>query len=162
MYAFEVASRYDRIHLRNTHYNYAKYLERAGALEPAIENFEKSETHHFEVPRMFADSPKILEGYVRRKREPELHAWWARYLESIGELEGAMGFYSAAKDNLSLVRIKCTQGKLEEAANLALESKDKAACYHVARIFEAEGDYSKAVDFYTKAHAYNSAIRLVK
>ncbi|VDN31760.1 unnamed protein product [Cylicostephanus goldi] len=111
---------------------------------------------------MFADSPKILEGYVRRKREPELHAWWARYLESIGELEGAMGFYSAAKDNLSLVRIKCTQGKLEEAANLAIESKDKAACYHVARIFEAEGDYSKAVDFYTKAHAYNSAIRLVK
>ncbi|VDM74246.1 unnamed protein product, partial [Strongylus vulgaris] len=43
-----------------------------------------------------------------------------------------------------------------------MESKDKAACYHIARIFEAEGDYSRAVDFYTKAHAYNSAIRLVK
>uniref|UniRef100_A0A1I7WRH2 Reverse transcriptase domain-containing protein n=1 Tax=Heterorhabditis bacteriophora TaxID=37862 RepID=A0A1I7WRH2_HETBA len=35
--AFDIASRYDRIHLRNTHYNYAKYLEMAGALEPAIE-----------------------------------------------------------------------------------------------------------------------------
>ncbi|VDO42372.1 unnamed protein product [Heligmosomoides polygyrus] len=37
--AFEVASRHDRIHLRNTHYNYAKYLERAGALEPAIDKY---------------------------------------------------------------------------------------------------------------------------
>ncbi|VDO26401.1 unnamed protein product [Haemonchus placei] len=160
--AFEVASRYDRIHLRNTHYNYAKYLERAGALEPAIENFEKSGTHHFEVPRMFADSPKILESYVRRKKEPELHAWWARYLESIGELDGAISFYSAAKDILSLVRIKCTQGKVDEAASLALESNDRAACFHLARIYEAEENYSKAVDFYTRAHAYNSAIRLVK
>ncbi|VDL79072.1 unnamed protein product, partial [Nippostrongylus brasiliensis] len=152
--AFEVASRHDRIHLRNTHYNYAKYLERAGALEPAIDNFEKSGTHHFEVPRMFADSPKILEGYIRRKKEP--------YLESIGELDGATVFYSAAKDILSLVRIKCTQGKTEEAAVLAQESNDRAACYHLARIYEAEENYAKAVDFYTRAHAYNSAIRLVK
>ncbi|VDL82930.1 unnamed protein product [Nippostrongylus brasiliensis] len=160
--AFEVASRHDRIHLRNTHYNYAKYLERAGALEPAIDNFEKSGTHHFEVPRMFADSPKILEGYIRRKKEPELNSWWARYLESIGELDGATVFYSAAKDILSLVRIKCTQGKTEEAAVLAQESNDRAACYHLARIYEAEENYAKAVDFYTRAHAYNSAIRLVK
>ncbi|KAK6014197.1 tetratricopeptide repeat protein [Ostertagia ostertagi] len=128
--AFEVASRHDRIHLRNTHYNYAKYLERAGALEPTIEK--------------------------------ELHAWWARYLESIGELDGAMVSYSAAKDVMSLVRIKCTQGKLDEAANLALESNDRAACFHLARIYEAEENYTKAVDFYTRAHAYNSAIRLVK
>ncbi|KAK6735116.1 hypothetical protein RB195_018357 [Necator americanus] len=160
--AFDVASRHDRIHLRNTHYNYAKYLERAGALEPAIENFEKSETHHFEVPRMFADSPKILESYVRRKREPQLQAWWGRYLESIGELDGAAAFYTAAKDVLSLVRIKCAQNKLEEASNIALESNHRAACYHLARIFEAEGNFSKAADFYTKAHAYSSAIRIVK
>ncbi|KJH43570.1 tetratricopeptide repeat protein [Dictyocaulus viviparus] len=192
--AFEVASRYDRIHRRNTHYNYAKYLEKSGALDAAVENYEKSETHHFEVPRMFADTPKILEGYIRRKKEPELQAWWARYLESIGELEGAVSFYSSAKDIMSVVRIKCSQGHIDEvneyvqliysfkkrfsqmimfsnfelyrrffsASTIASESNDRAACYHLARVYEAEGEYSKAVDFYTKAHAYNSAIRLVK
>ncbi|KIH67333.1 tetratricopeptide repeat protein [Ancylostoma duodenale] len=158
--AFEVASRYDRIHLRNTHYNYAKYLERAGALEPAI---EKSLCEEEEGTVNFS---KILRQLfvvdMQSLNLRELHAWWARYLESIGELDGAMMFYNAAKDNLSQVRIKCTQGKLEEASHLALESKDRAACYHLARIYEAEGNFSKAVDFYTKAHAYNSAIRLVK
>uniref|UniRef100_A0A0K0CWH2 WD_REPEATS_REGION domain-containing protein n=1 Tax=Angiostrongylus cantonensis TaxID=6313 RepID=A0A0K0CWH2_ANGCA len=123
---------------------------------------QKSGTHHFEVPRMFADNPKILESYVRRKREPELHAWWARYLESIGELDGAVVFYTAAKDIMSLVRIKCSQGLLDEACSIALDTNDRAACYHLARIYEAQRDYSKAVDFYTKAHAYNSAVRLVK
>ncbi|PIO56770.1 tetratricopeptide repeat protein, partial [Teladorsagia circumcincta] len=48
------------------------------------------------------------------------------------------------------------------AAALALESNDRAACFHLARIYEAEENFSKAVDFYTRAHAYNSAIRLVK
>ena len=37
--AFEVAEKHDRIHLRNTHYNYAKYLESVGAIEAAIEKW---------------------------------------------------------------------------------------------------------------------------
>ncbi|VDM52826.1 unnamed protein product [Angiostrongylus costaricensis] len=144
--AFEVASRFDRIHLRNTHYNYAKYLERSGAIEQAIEKY-------------FQECSLIIRRY---SRVIELHAWWARYLESIGELDGAIVFYTAAKDILSLVRIKCSQGLLDEACSIALDTNDRAACYHLARIYEVQEDYSKAVDFYTKAHAYNSSIRLVK
>ena len=35
--AFEIAEQNDRIHLRHTHYNYAKYLESFGGIETAIE-----------------------------------------------------------------------------------------------------------------------------
>lgn len=35
--AIEVATNYDRIHLRNTYYNYAKHLEETNQLEKAIE-----------------------------------------------------------------------------------------------------------------------------
>ncbi|CAF1384504.1 unnamed protein product, partial [Rotaria sordida] len=35
--AIDISTRHDRIHLRNTHYNYAKYLEQNNQLEKAIE-----------------------------------------------------------------------------------------------------------------------------
>ena len=44
----------------------------------------------------------------------ELQKWWARYLESINELEGAVNFYRVANDNLSVVRILCIQDKIDE------------------------------------------------
>ena len=35
--AVDISTRHDRIHLRNTYYNYAKYLEQSNELEKAIE-----------------------------------------------------------------------------------------------------------------------------
>ncbi|CAL2044710.1 unnamed protein product [Caenorhabditis brenneri] len=163
--AFEIAETKDRIHLRNTHYNYAKYLESKrdqASIEAAIENYEKAGVHAFEVFRMLRDYPKQIEQYVRRKREESLYSWWGAYLESVGEYEGALSFYSSAKDYYCLVRVKCFQGKNEEAARLAEESKDKAACYLIGRMFEKEGDVVRAVKFFTKARALSSAIRLAK
>ncbi|CAJ0578875.1 unnamed protein product, partial [Mesorhabditis spiculigera] len=160
--AFEIADKKDRIHLRHTHYNYATYLESVGAIEAAVEHYEKSGTNHFEVPRMYGDNPKVLENYVRRKRDVELQRWWARYLESIGELDGAMNFYAVAGDHLSVVRIKSLQGKNTEAAKIASDSNDRAACYHMGRTYEADGQFEQSVDFYTNAHAFSSAIRLAR
>ncbi|CAD6192417.1 unnamed protein product [Caenorhabditis auriculariae] len=148
--AFQIAETKDRIHLRNTHYNYAKHLEEYGNLEQAIENYEKAGVHQFEVPRMYANEPKQLENYVRRKRDPDLHKYWAGYMESIGEYDGAYNFYSFAKDFLAM------------AAQIALESADKAACFRMGRLYEAENDIQKAVLFYTKARALSSAIRLAR
>jgi intraflagellar transport protein 140 len=54
-------------------------------MEKAIDNYEKSQTHHFEVPRMLADEPKAIDLYVKRKRDRSLYNWWARYLESFGK-----------------------------------------------------------------------------
>uniref|UniRef100_A0A1I7TP46 ANAPC4_WD40 domain-containing protein n=1 Tax=Caenorhabditis tropicalis TaxID=1561998 RepID=A0A1I7TP46_9PELO len=179
--AFEIAETKDRIHLRNTHYNYAKYLEGRrdqASIEAAIEkyfesvklqviilysfSYEKAGVHAFEVFRMLKDYPKQIEQYVRRKREEKLYSWWGAYLESIGELEGALSFYSSAKDYYCIVRVKCIQDKTEEAAIIAEESKDKAACYLIGRMFERSGDVVNAVKFFTKARALSSAIRLAK
>ncbi|VDM46423.1 unnamed protein product [Toxocara canis] len=164
--AFEVAEHNDRIHLRNTYYAYAKYLESLGANEGAIENYEKSDTQRFEVPRMLFDDPKVLETYVKKRRDPNLQRWWAQYLESIGDLDGARGFYYASKDYLSVVRLFCYNGCIKEACSSATEvantTADKAACYHLGRYFENEGDMNSAVHFFTKAHAYSSAIRLAR
>ncbi|CAI2353945.1 unnamed protein product [Caenorhabditis sp. 36 PRJEB53466] len=163
--AFEVAETKDRIHLRNTHYNYAKFLEAkkdSTSIEAAIENYEKAGVHAFEVFRMLKDYPKQIEQYIRRKREDALYTWWGAYLESLGELEGSGSFYSSGKDFYSLVRVKCMQGKLEEASRLAEESKDKAACYLIGRMYENDGDVTNAVKFFTKARALSSAIRLAK
>ena len=68
--AFEVAEKWDRIHLRHTHYNYAKHLESVGAIEKAIEHYERANAHHFEVPRMLCDEPKVLEFYIKKRGEP--------------------------------------------------------------------------------------------
>jgi intraflagellar transport protein 140 len=43
--ALETAQKFDRIHLRTTHYNYAKYLEGIGDTVNAIKQYEASETH---------------------------------------------------------------------------------------------------------------------
>ncbi|CAB3396663.1 unnamed protein product [Caenorhabditis bovis] len=163
--AFNIAETKDRIHLRNTHYNYAKYLESKAdknSIEAAIENYEKAGVHHFEVFRMLGDNPKSMETYVRQKREPQLYKWWGFYLESRGDFDGAVNFYTFASDFYSMVRVKCAQGKVDEAAKIAEESKDKAACYLIGRLYESNGDIPNAVQFYTKARAVSSAIRLAR
>lgn len=43
-----------------------------------------------------------------------------------------------------------------------METGDQAACFHMARVFENAGDFEKAVNFYTKARAFSSAIRIAK
>ena len=49
-----------------------------------------------------------------------------------------------------------------QAAALAEETNDRAACYKMGRFYEAQEDFQKAVTFYSKAHAYSSAIRIAK
>ncbi|TKR66752.1 hypothetical protein L596_022998 [Steinernema carpocapsae] len=160
--AFEVAERVDRIHLRNTFYNYAKFLEGMGSMEEAIAYYERSKTHHFEIPRMLFEDAVFLEEYLKRHRDPHLQKWWAQFLESTGEFEGAVNYYTSAMDYLSVVRILCAQEKVEEAAKVAEDHKDRAACYHLARHFEAHEQPQRAVEFFTKAQTFSSAIRLAK
>ncbi|KAI6196728.1 Intraflagellar transport protein [Aphelenchoides besseyi] len=151
-----------RIHLRNTHYNFAKYLESIREVEQAIDNYEKSQTHHFEVPRMLADEPKAVDLYVKRKRDRELYRWWARYLESVGDLDGARNYYKYADDFLAVIRILCYDGRIEEATEVVNRTDDRAAAFHLARYFEANSDFEQAVHFFTKASSYNTAIRLAR
>ncbi|VDM91523.1 unnamed protein product, partial [Onchocerca ochengi] len=160
--AFEIAEKHDRIHLRNTYYNYAKYHESLNSIDTAIENYEKSGTHRFEVPRMLFEHPKKLEVYVKKTKDSGIQKWWARYMESQGDVKAARLYYQYAKDYLSVVRLLCRSNNIDDAVEIANSSDDKASCYHLGRYFETHGDPNMAVTFFTKAHAYSNALRLAR
>ncbi|XP_059152845.1 intraflagellar transport protein 140 homolog [Physella acuta] len=160
--ALETAEMYDRIHLRTTFYNYARHLEDEGDTTAAIPNYEKSETHKFEVPRMLIDDPDQLEAYVNKTQDKTLHKWWGQYMESTGDMESAIQYYQTAGDNFSLVRIHCYCSNTDKAAEICTTTNDRAACYYLARQYENQNQIKEAITFFQKAKAYGSAIRLCK
>lgn len=49
-----------------------------------------------------------------------------------------------------------------QAAEIASETGNWAASYHLARQYESQNEVRQAVHFYTRAQAFNNAIRLCK
>uniref|UniRef100_A0A3P8W0R8 Intraflagellar transport 140 n=1 Tax=Cynoglossus semilaevis TaxID=244447 RepID=A0A3P8W0R8_CYNSE len=160
--ALETAETQDRIHLRTTYYSYAKYLESIGNKTLALAFYENSETHRAEVPRMLQDDAASLEIYVNKMKDKSIYKWWAQYLESQSDMDTALLYYERAEDFLSLVRVYCYIGNIQKASEIANETGDRAASYHLARNYEGHDDIKQAVHFYTRAQAYNNAIRLCK
>ncbi|KAJ7427732.1 intraflagellar transport protein 140 [Willisornis vidua] len=160
--ALETAENQDRVHLRTTYYNYAKHLEATGEQSLALTHYEKSDTHRFEVPRMLSEDLQALENYVNSMKDKSLWKWWAQYLESQSDLEAALKYYALAQDYFSLVRVHCFQGNIQKAAEIANETGSWAASYHLARQYESQDNVAQAVHFYTRAQAFNNAIRLCK
>ncbi|ESO09812.1 hypothetical protein HELRODRAFT_92025 [Helobdella robusta] len=160
--ALSVAETHDRINLRNTNYNYAKYLEGAGKFQEAAVYFEKSENHGFEVPHMWLNDIKSLENYVHKSNDKSILRWWAQYNEDKGNTEEAIKFYEKSKDHLSLARLYCAMDDVTKAAGVCVESQDRAACYWVGRHFERAGKMQEAISYYNRAQAFGNAIRLCK
>jgi intraflagellar transport protein 140 len=131
--ALDVAKESDRMHLRNTHYLYARHLEALGKTTEAIKHYELSETHVHEVPRLLLDDSAALMAYIKRSKNRDLLKWWAQYLESQAEMDEALKFYAAADDVLSLVRVYCYCDSVDTARQLVEKTKNKAAAYHLAR-----------------------------
>ncbi|KAG1950960.1 intraflagellar transport protein [Pimephales promelas] len=160
--AVETAETHDRIHLRTTYYSYAKHLEAMGDKTLALVYFEKSDTHRFEVPRMLMEDNVSLEIYINKMKDKDLYKWWGHYLESQSDMEAALHYYAFAQDYLSQVRVHCYLGNIQKASEIANETGNRAASYHVARQYEGQDEISQSVHFYTRAQAYNNAIRLCK
>ncbi|KAI1896231.1 hypothetical protein AGOR_G00092680 [Albula goreensis] len=160
--AVETAETNDRVHLRTTYYSYAKHLEAMGDRNMALVYYEKSDTYRFEVPRMLLEDVLSLEIYVNKMKDKSLYKWWAQYLESQSDMESALRYYEYAQDFLSLVRVHCYLGNIQKAAEIANETGNRAASYHLARQYESQEEIKQSVHFYTRAQAYNNAIRLCK
>ncbi|CAL8282296.1 unnamed protein product [Merluccius merluccius] len=160
--ALETAQTSDRIHLRSTYYNYGKHLEAMGDRTLALSYYEKSDTHRFEVPRMLQDDGVSLEIYVNKMKDKNIYKWWAQYLESQADMDAALHYYENAQDYLSLVRVHCYLGNIQKASEIANDTGNRAASYHLARQYEGHQEVNQAVHFYTRAQAYNNAIRLCK
>lgn len=162
--ALRICARHDRINLKTTHYLYAKYLESMGETSAAIQNYEKSQTHKTEVPRMLFDTDHLqdLENYIKTTEDPQLIKWWAQYCESNEATDEAIRYYELAKETLSLVRVYCFRNMLDKASEICIQTNDLAACYHLARHFESQDDTKKAIQFYTRAKKFNHGVRLAK
>ncbi|XP_021787325.2 intraflagellar transport protein 140 homolog isoform X2 [Papio anubis] len=160
--ALKVAECHDRVHLRSTYHHYAGHLEASADCSRALSYYEKSDTHRFEVPRMLSEDLPSLELYVNKMKDKTLWRWWAQYLESQGEMDAALHYYELAQDHFSLVRIHCFQGNVQKAAQIANETGNLAASYHLARQYESQEEVGQAVHFYTRAQAFKNAIRLCK
>uniref|UniRef100_A0A1I8G307 receptor protein-tyrosine kinase n=1 Tax=Macrostomum lignano TaxID=282301 RepID=A0A1I8G307_9PLAT len=100
--AIDVAEKFDRMSLRTTHHEFAKHLESVGHYTQAVQEYLLADTHRTEVPRMLCDRPHELEAF-----DPQLNKWFALFLESSGDFNGAMQFYEAAKDYHSMVKLRC-------------------------------------------------------
>ncbi|KAF4087733.1 hypothetical protein AMELA_G00073850 [Ameiurus melas] len=160
--AIETAESHDRIHLRSTYYSYAQHLENTGDKNVGLTYYERSDTHRFEVPRMLMEDSVSLELYINKMKDKCLYKWWGHYLESQSEMESALRYYDYAQDYLSQVRVHCYLGNIQKASEIANETGNRAASYHVARQYESQDQISQSVHFYTRAQAYNNAIRLCK
>jgi intraflagellar transport protein 140 len=162
--AIRVATSFDRIHLKTTHYHFAKYLESIGDIESAVQHYELSGNARTEVPRMLFDNERLddLEDYVHKSDDKQLLKWWGAYLESNERYEKACKYYKKCGDFLSLVRISCFKEDFNQASEIVTECGDRAAAYHFARQLELRGEYRAAMDFFADAGCYNHSIRLAR
>lgn len=162
--ALQVAKSKDRIHLRTTHYKYAKHLESMGDLPAAIKHFELSGTYAKEIPRMLFDHGHVdrLRKYVHKKDDRKLYKWWGQYCESNQEFDAALQYYERANDPLCLARVHCLNKNFDAAVEIVESTGDKAAAYFIARQFELEGDLKRAIQFFSKSGRFNHAVRLAQ
>jgi len=162
--ALETAKKHDRIHLCSTHYAFARHLESVGDMKGAIKAYEASSTHRHEVPRMMFEANRLedLEEYIMKSEDKGLIKWWARYCESSGMFDKALECYQSAGDYLALVRVHCYRQNYAEASELASETNDHAAAFHLARQFENLDQIPQAIQFFSRAHRFSHALRLAK
>eukprot|EP00927_Polykrikos_kofoidii_P019571 TRINITY_DN19165_c2_g1_i1.p1 TRINITY_DN19165_c2_g1~~TRINITY_DN19165_c2_g1_i1.p1 ORF type:complete len:1451 (-),score=223.71 TRINITY_DN19165_c2_g1_i1:186-4538(-) len=162
--AIEIAKTKDRVHLKPTHFAYAQHLEAIEDVEGALTNFELSGTYRTESPRLLRSLGMTdhLEAYVEKSEDSHLHRWYAQYLESKAQLEGASREYKKAGDWLSLCRVACFNKDLERASKICEDSQDPAACYHLARHLEADGRMKEAIHFFQLAGRVSHALRLAQ
>lgn len=160
--AIELAKNENKICEKTSYYNYAKALEQEGKIVEAIEMYTKAECHRFEVPRMLLVRPRELLTYLNNSEDPEIKNWHAQYIESTGDMEGALKLYEQAKNTLAMTRLLCYFGREDEVSELVSRTNHAASAYHLAAHYESKNNVAQAIHFYTIAKAYTNAIRLCK
>ncbi|XP_075159141.1 intraflagellar transport protein rempA [Haematobia irritans] len=160
--AFAIAETHDRIHLKNTYYQKAQELVEKGDITGALECYEKTQNPVQNITRLLLENPTAMKRYMQNTNDPKMLKWWGQYVESSGDMDGALAIYQKAEDWYSQVKILCYLGKISKADVIARQSGDRAACYHLARHYENVGKFQDAIMFYTRAQTFSNAIRICK
>ncbi|QDZ25596.1 hypothetical protein A3770_18p81140 [Chloropicon primus] len=176
--ALKVASEKDRIHMKSTMHSYARHLESLGDFDGATKAYQScgQSTVLQEVPRMLftADRVEDLEAYIQStgisreqidkgaKQGESLGEWWAKYLESQGDIEKALMIYEQMHNVLGQVRIHCYTGNFELAKNIASNADNSAGFFYLARQLEALDEVEDAIYCFKQAKRFSHAVRLAK
>jgi intraflagellar transport protein 140 len=162
--ALKIAESKDRINLKTSYYTLARHYESIQDFQTALEYYERSDTFRVEVPRMYYANGKTaeLERYVVSKKDSALLKWWAQFLESKGESQNAIKFYSDAEDYGSVVRVLINHGELEKAVEVSREKNSKLGWYLLAQHCEKQGDFRDSIQMYSRSGRLHHAVRLAK
>ncbi|XP_014295650.1 intraflagellar transport protein 140 homolog [Microplitis demolitor] len=160
--AITLAENENKISEKLSYYNYAKILEQQGNVEKAIKMYTKANSDKFQVPKILLSQPKELHSYFAASNDKETKNWYAQYVESTRDIEGALRLYEDAKNTLAVTRLLCYLGRDGEACDLVIKTNHAASAYHLAAHYESINNISQAVHFYTVSKAYTNAIRICK
>ncbi|XP_013169306.1 PREDICTED: intraflagellar transport protein 140 homolog [Papilio xuthus] len=147
--------------VKSAQHKLAKVLWANGETGPALKLFESAGTLVPHVPRMLIaqGQASVLEQYVRSSNDPKLITWWGHYLESIGDVDGALEAYARANDFGEQTRLLCNMDRIEEAEKLC--QKNSSSLYQMARYLEMNSkEPDAAVKMYIKCGVISSAIRV--
>ncbi|KAF7994282.1 hypothetical protein HCN44_003372 [Aphidius gifuensis] len=146
--AITLAKNENKIPKKLSYFNYAKALESNRDIDKAIEMYTKADCHRFEVPRILLN--RLQELY---SDDPAIKKWHAQYVESKGDMEGALRLYEAANDTLGVTRILCYLDRREEVNKLVMKTNHAVSAYHLASHYDSLNDPQQAVHFYTITEA---------
>ncbi|XP_049868962.1 intraflagellar transport protein 140 homolog [Pectinophora gossypiella] len=147
--------------IKSAQHKLAKVLWANGETGPSLKLFESAGTLVPHVPRMLiaqGQAPALAQ-YVANSNDSNLITWWGHYMESIGDLEGALEAYARANDFGEQTRLLCHMNRIDEAEKVC--QKNRAAMYQMARYLEMQPDKTEnSVKLYIKCGAVTSAIRV--
>jgi intraflagellar transport protein 140 len=141
---------------------YTKQLERNYHPDKLLSNHKKSLKSRKKIIKDLYLKGESVESFLQQENDIELLKWYASYVEGNGDIDMAKELYKMANDDLSLIRIACLQGNLNDAFTLVRESNIPVGAYHLARHLEANGDIKGAISCFARCGKYNYAIRLSK
>lgn len=130
--------------IKNAQHKLAKVLWSNGETADALKLFESAGTLVPHVPRLLTASGQTatLAQYVATSSDASLLTWWGHYLESIGDLDGALEAYGRANDFAEQTRLLCHMDRAEEAEKLC--QKNRASLYQMARYLEVQSDKTES------------------
>lgn len=122
--------------IKSAQHKLAKILWANGENGPSLKLFESAGTLVPHVPRMLIaqGQASVLAQYVSNSNDSNLITWWGHYLESMGDLDGALDAYARAKDFGEQTRLLCHMDRFEEAEKIC--SKNPSSLYQMARYLE--------------------------
>ncbi|KAI3390005.1 hypothetical protein SNEBB_007594 [Seison nebaliae] len=169
--AIDVAEKSDRIHLKTTHYNYGKYIqksinkidEESNEFQLMLKQFEAAEVTERELPNFYLTKDEILKltEYAKNTNAHYIYRWLGKYYENEYHDETeALDYYNKGEDFENVVRILLNNGKEAEAKNLA--DRDPKACLILGKYYIKKSKVKEAINMYRQAGATTTALRLCR